>query len=576
MLNMDVDKKLATEKLALADEPADAALLAVLEHRFMSIAEQMGRALQRTAISVNIKERLDFSCAVFSPDGGLVANAPHIPVHLGSMQDTVKYQMNYWQKKPANERLKPGDVLLANHPSAGGAHLPDLTVIAPVFLNEGKEPAFFVASRGHHSDIGGSAPGSMPYNSRYIWQEGASFTVFKLVSQYHFNEAELIEKLMEPGKKPGCSGARNVHDNVADLRAQVAACRRGGELLGELVKEYSLPVVQVYTEHIRNHADAAVRQLIRETGRRFGCSKLTSRDWMDDGSEIHLTVTLDLEKGEADFDFEGTTEEVYANWNCPRSVAMSGVLYCLRAMVGSQMPLNAGCLAPVRIHFPDGCLLSPSNEAAVVAGNVLTSQRVVDVVLQCFKAAAASQGCMNNVALGKKKLSINRTLFSLNCFNLGKPVELKCNDHAWTSSYYETIAGGAGAGPTWHGRSGVHTHMTNTRITDAELIEKRFPVMINQFTLRNGSGGRGKFNGGDGVIREILFRSATSLSLLTERRVTKPYGMAGGENGQCGRNIYIIAKENNRRVALPPKAGFDVGPGDRLLLYTPGGGGYGQ
>ncbi|XP_055204475.2 5-oxoprolinase isoform X3 [Gorilla gorilla gorilla] len=518
--------------------------LSIFSHRFMSIAEQMGRILQRTAISTNIKERLDFSCALFGPDGGLVSNAPHIPVHLGAMQETVQFQIQH-----LGADLHPGDVLLSNHPSAGGSHLPDLTVITPVFWPGQTRPVFYVASRGHHADIGGITPGSMPPHSTMLQQEGAVFLSFKLVRGGVFQEEAVTEALRAPGKVPNCSGTRNLHDNLSDLRAQVAANQKGIQLVGELIGQYGLDVVQAYMGHIQANAELAVRDMLRA----FGTSRqarglpleVSSEDHMDDGSPIRLRVQISLSQGSAVFDFSGTGPEVFGNLNAPRAITLSALIYCLRCLVGRDIPLNQGCLAPVRVVIPRGSILDPSPEAAVVGGNVLTSQRVVDVILGAFGACAASQGCMNNVTLGNAHMG-----------------------------YYETVAGGAGAGPSWHGRSGVHSHMTNTRITDPEILESRYPVILRRFELRRGSGGRGRFRGGDGVTRELLFREEALLSVLTERRAFRPYGLHGGEPGARGLNLLI--RKNGRTVNLGGKTSVTVYPGDVFCLHTPGGGGYGD
>ncbi|XP_071092367.1 LOW QUALITY PROTEIN: 5-oxoprolinase-like [Haliotis cracherodii] len=521
----------------------DAIQLSIFSHRFMSIAEQMGRVLQRTSISTNIKERLDFSCAMFGPDGGLVANAPHIPVHLGAMQETVQYQM-----RQLGDNFRKGDVILSNHPSAGGSHLPDLTVITPVFYEGEARPVFFVASRGHHADIGGITPGSMPANSTSIEEEGAVFMSFKVVEEGVFMEEALIEKFMDPGKIPGSSGSRNLADNLSDLRAQIAANQRGIKLISELIDEYGLEVVQAYMAHIQNNAEVAVGDMLREIARdtkvRTGTTKLHACDYMDDGSKIALTVDIDEQEGTAVFDFSGTGCEVHGNCNAPRAVTLSGLIYCLRCMVGHDVPLNQGCLKPVHAIIPKGSILDPSKHAAVVGGNVLTSQRIVDVVLRAFSVCAASQGCMNNITFGDS--------------NVG---------------YYETVAGGAGAGPTWDGHSGIHSHMTNTRITDPEIVERRYPIVVRCFHLNRGTGGRGRHTGGDGVVREFLFRKDLTLSVLTERRVFRPYGLCGGDDGRTGLNLLFYA--DGRVVSLGGKNSANVGPGDVFHLETPGGGGYG-
>lgn len=521
----------------------DSIQLSIFSHRFMSIAEQMGRVLQRTSISVNIKERLDFSCALFGADGGLVSNAPHIPVHLGAMQETVQYQM-----KVRGDSLKPGDVLLANHPKAGGSHLPDLTVITPVFHKSSNRPIFFVASRGHHADIGGLTPGSMPPHSVSLAQEGAAFKSMLLVDGGNFNEKQLTEELMKPGNEPDCSGTRNLADNLSDLKAQVAANQRGIQLVGELIDQYGLDVVQAYMTHIQKNAELAVRDMLKEIANnalaKTGCTVLKATEYLDNGTPIALTVTLDKELGSAICDFTGTGVEVWGNLNAPRAITLSAIIYCLRCMVGHDVPLNQGCLNPVAVIIPQGSILDPSEGAAVVGGNVLTSQRIVDVVLKAFQVCAASQGCMNNLTLGEQD---------------------------W--GYYETVAGGSGAGPGWHGSGGVHTHMTNTRITDVEIVERRYPMLVTKFSLRANSGGKGRWNGGDGVTRELVFRRSVQLSVLTERRSFQPYGMNGGEPGERGLNL--LQRVDGKLINLGGKASIHAYPGDKYIMNSPAGGGYG-
>ncbi|KAF9898987.1 hypothetical protein BX616_003390 [Lobosporangium transversale] len=557
----------------------DPIMLAVFGNRFMSIAEQMGRTLQKTAISTNIKERLDFSCALFGPDGGLVANAPHIPVHLGSLSHAVQYQMEYYKGD-----IQEGDVIMTNHPAAGGSHLPDITVITPVF-NEGKI-VFFVASRGHHADIGGILPGSMPPNSKELYQEGAAIRSLKLVSKGHFDLEGLTKVLVEePAKYPGCSGTRCLRDNVSDLKAQVAANHKGIGLVKGLVAEYGLDVVQAYMMHIRKNAEMAVRDLLKGALRRSEGKDLVATDFMDDGSRISLRIEINPEDGSTVFDFEGTSEEVYGNCNAPASVTYSAIIYCLRCMVAVDIPLNQGCLSPVTIKIPEKSMLAPSETAAVVGGNVLVSQRLVDVILKAFQVCGASQGCMNNLTFGVG----------------GKTVDTKTGEtkvvEGW--GYYETIGGGAGAGPTWNGQSGVHTHMTNTRITDPEIMERRYPVILREFALRQGSGGEGLHPGGEGLVRNIEFLEPMEVSILSERRVFQPYGMAGGGPGQSGKNLWVqkrtvrkkdgsllAASETDtykkdeietvyRTVNLSGKNTANVRAGDRLLICTPGGGGWG-
>ncbi|KAK2592057.1 hypothetical protein QQS21_010257 [Conoideocrella luteorostrata] len=528
--------------------------LTVFGHRFMAIAEQMGRTLKKTAVSTNIKERLDFSCAIFSPDGGLVANAPHVPVHLGSMQFAVQYQHKLWEGK-----LQDGDVLVSNHPSCGGTHLPDITVITPVF--DGREIAFYVASRGHHADIGGTLPGSMPPTSSALWQEGASIESTKLVSAGRFNEEEVTRLLLEePAKYEGCSGTRRLQDNLSDMKAQIAANAKGITLIKALIAEFGLSCVHRYMYAIQHTAEDAVRALLRDTSAKFGGEPLRAVDYMDDGTPISLTITISPADGSATFDFTGTGPHVLGNTNAPKAITHSAIIYCLRSLVSSSIPLNQGCLAPINIIIPDDSLLNPGAGLAVVGGNVLTSQRVTDVVLKAFHACAASQGCCNNLTFGTG----------------GKdPVT---GEHKEGFGYYETIAGGSGAGPSWAGQSGVHTHMTNTRITDPEVFEKRYPCILRRFELRRGSGGRGRNRGGDGTLREIEFRVPVQCSILSERRSRCPYGMEGGEDGQAGLNSVRVMdqmSEKMRIVNLGAKATTKLGPGESVVIESPGGGGWG-
>ncbi len=547
--------------------------LAIFSNLFMSIAEQMGRTLQRTAISTNIKERQDFSCAIFDQTGGLVANAPHQPVHLGAMSEAVRQQV-----RMHGEQLQEGDVLVTNHPISGGSHLPDITVITPV-MQDGK-PIFFVANRGHHADIGGISPGSMPPFSRTLEEEGACIETFKLVKNGVFQEEGIIELLQAPSRLPRqtgqapISGTRTLADNLSDLKAQVASNQRGIDLFREMIETYSLEVVQAYMGHIQNHAEAAVRTMLTDLAKTWsapsdqsvsvgsasvgsvsvgsasvepalvGSVSVESKDYLDDGSPIALKLTIDPETGEASFDFSNTGYEIWGNCNAPRAVTHSAILYALRCLIQQEIPLNQGCLNPIQILIEEGSLLAPSAKAAVVGGNVLTSQRVVDVILKAFGAAAASQGCMNNLTFGNA--------------NFG---------------YYETIGGGAGAGPHWHGQSGVHTHMTNTRITDPEILERRYPVLLREFSMRPNSGGSGRFCGGNGLIREIEFLEPLNVAILSERRVYSPYGLQGGQSGKQGRNVLI--RTTGQVLNLGGKNEIQAHPGDRIRIETPGGGGFG-
>ncbi|MBA7492569.1 hypothetical protein ES702_03119 [subsurface metagenome] len=573
----------------------DPILLSIFAHRFMAIAEQMGRALQKTSVSTNVKERLDYSCALFDSTGGLVANAPHLPVHLGSMSTCVRTQAEIWK-----DRLQDGDVIVSNHPEYGGTHLPDITVVTPAFSpgkKDGeKEILFYVASRAHHADIGGILPGSMPPHSRELYQEGAAIKSELLVSRGTFNEERITELLYdEPSQYPGCSGTRCLADNINDLKAQIAANKKGINLISSLISDYGVDVVQFYMRQIQENAETSVRNLLKDVHKRFEGQDLHAIDYMDDGSPIELRITIDGDKGEATFDFEGTGPEVYGNVNAPEAVTYSAIIYCLRCLIDQEIPLNQGCLKPVTVKIPKGSFLSPSEKAAVVGGNVLTSQRVTDVVFRCFEACAASQGDCNNLTFG----------FGGNVSGTdekgGKKEAVK------GFGYYETIAGGSGAGKDWEGTSGVHTHMTNTRITDAEVFERRYPVVLREFGLRAGSGGRGKHKGGDGVIRDIEFRIPVQVSILSERRVYRPYGLHGGEDAQCGKNIWVRKvkkiksrgvggehegqrrgedKESGekqqkeeyeeRRISMGAKNTADMQPGERIIVMTPGGGGYGK
>jgi 5-oxoprolinase (ATP-hydrolysing) len=532
----DVEITVASLPETAIEREVDPVQLAIFGNRFMSIAEQMGRTLQRTAISTNIKERHDFSCAVFGPDGDLVANAPHQPVHLGAMGEAVRRQMQI-----QGGDIQPGDVWMTNHPKAGGSHLPDITVITPVLQEE--KPIFFVASRGHHADVGGISPGSMPPFSKTLDEEGVAIHSFKLVEGGKFQEQGITGLLTASAVR----GTRALADNISDLKAQVAANQKGIELLKEMVERYSLPVVQAYMRHLQDNAETSVAQVLHDLGRSrklAAVDTLMAEDRMDDGSLIRLKLTIDQRQGSAVFDFTGTGLEVPGNLNAPSAVSHSAILYCLRCLVKSDIPLNQGCLNKVRIVIEEGSLLAPSEQAAVAAGNVLTSQRLTDVILKAFGVCAGSQGCMNNLTFGNA--------------NFG---------------YYETIGGGAGAGPGWHGQSGVHTHMTNTRITDPEILESRYPVLLREFSLRHGSGGEGLYRGGDGLIREIEFLKPLQVAILSERRVYAPYGMAGGEPGALGKNLYF--KGDGAEIDLGGKNEIHVQPGDRIRILTPGGGGYG-
>ncbi|KAJ4396706.1 hypothetical protein N0V93_000927 [Gnomoniopsis smithogilvyi] len=581
IINIDKDNgkdEVETDK----EREADPILLSIFGHRFMAIAEQMGMALQKTSVSTNVKERLDFSCAIFDAQGALVANAPHLPVHLGSMGTCVKRQADIWKGD-----LKPGDVIMSNHPSYGGTHLPDVTLVMPAFDEKGENVLFYAASRAHHADVGGISPGSMPPHSRELFQEGAAIKSEKLVSEGKFDEERVVQLFYgEPAQYPGCSGTRCLADNINDLRAQVSANQKGISLIGKLIEEYGEDTVMFYMLKIQDNAELCVRRLLKDVSKKFEGRDLSALDYMDDGSPIQLNVTIDANKGEAVFDFEGTGSEVYGNINAPEAVTFSAIIYCLRCLISEDIPLNQGCLKPVKVKIPPKSLLSPSDNAAVVGGNVLTSQRVTDVIFRAFRACAASQGDCNNLTFG----------FGGN--EAGQEV-------VKGFGYYETIAGGSGAGPDWDGTSGVHTHMTNTRITDSEVFERRYPVLLHEFSIRKGSGGNGQHRGGDGVVRDIEFRIPVQVSILSERRVYHPYGMAGGEDGACGLNVWVRQVEQaswekqlqrlkqsgkdkaeqadeeqveyeERHVNLGAKNSAPMRAGDRIIINTPGGGGWGQ
>ncbi|KAK0385016.1 hypothetical protein NLU13_7494 [Sarocladium strictum] len=554
----------------------DPIMLSIFGHRFMAIAEQMGRALQKTSVSTNVKERLDFSCAIFDASGGLVANAPHLPVHLGSMSTCVRRQAEIWKGK-----LQKGDVIVSNHPSYGGTHLPDITLLMPAFDAKGEKILFYAASRAHHADIGGISAGSMPPHSKELYQEGAAIRSEKIVSQGKFDEKRVTQLLYdEPAQHPGCSGTRSLGDNINDLRAQVSANQKGISLIETLIEEYGEQTVQFYMVNIQKNAEDCVRKLLKDVYKRFEGKDLSAVDFMDDGSPIALKVTIDPEKGEATFDFEGTGPEVYGNINAPEAITYSAIIYCLRCLISEDIPLNQGCLKPVHVRIPPKSILSPSPGAAVVGGNVLTSQRITDVIFKAFEACAASQGDCNNLTFG---FGGNQT---------GK-------DAVKGFGYYETIAGGSGAGPDWNGTSGVHCHMTNTRITDSEIFERRYPVILRDFSIRPNSGGDGQHRGGDGVIRDIEFRIPLQVSILSERRVYHPYGLNGGSDGACGLNLWVrkVEKTNwerslrgihageeeagekeyeERQINLGAKNSAAMEAGDRIIICTPGGGGWGR
>lgn len=537
---------------ALSDDTVDPVQLSVFGHRFMSIAEQMGRTLQQTAISTNIKERLDFSCALFDADGDLIANAPHVPIHLGAMSFAVKAQIEMHK-----DDLEHGDVLVTNHPIAGGSHLPDITVITPV-LDENKKPLFWTASRGHHADIGSISAGSMPPNSKTIYEEGAAIVSHKLCSHGTFDEEGITRILLEePAKYPGSSGTRALSDNLSDLKAQVSANNKGINLLKTLMHEFGYSVIKLYMKAIQDTAELAVRDLLKLAYRKFDGNDMISTDYLDDGTPISVKISIEQSTGDAVFDFSDSGEEIYGNLNAPKAILYSAVLYVLRSLISSDIPLNNGCLKPIKFITRDNSVVNPSGEAAVVGGNVETTQRIVDVMLKAFQAAAASQGTCNNFTFG-----------------------INDKENNVSFGYYETICGGSGAGPTWDGQSVVQCHTTNTRITDVEVFEKRYPVILREYAIREGSGGKGAHKGGDGVIRDIEFTyPGLEVSCLMERRSLPPFGLQGGDNGLRGENYWLKKTDQQdvyRKVYLGGKCSVKINKGDRIVIKTPGGGGFGS
>jgi 5-oxoprolinase (ATP-hydrolysing) len=506
---------------------ADPIMLEVFNNQFMHVAEQMGVVLEQTAHSVNIKERLDYSCALFDRGGELVANAPHVPVHLGSMGDSVREVV---RSAPG---LSRGDAYLLNAPYRGGTHLPDLTVVTPVFEADATGPAFFVASRAHHADIGGITPGSMPATSRSIDEEGVVIEPLLIVRDGRLREAAILDCL-----GAGTWPARRPAQNLADIKAQLAANARGRQGLARLLERYGSDVVHAYMRHVRDNAANCTRRALGQ----LVDGRFTAR--LDGGEQITVAVTIDRSASRARIDFSGTSGMSAGNLNAPLSVVRAVVLYVLRTLIRENIPLNAGCLEPIDLVVPTPSLLAPVHPAAVAGGNVETSQCIADALLAALGAAAASQGTMNNLSFGDSE-----------------------------RQYYETICGGCGAGPDFAGASAVHSHMTNSRLTDVEILEQRFPVRVRRFEIRRGSGGEGQHRGGDGAIREIEFLAPMRLSLLASRRVTAPYGLAGGRPGQTGRDTVIRADGAHEHLA--PTSEVEVAAGDRILIETPGGGGFG-
>ncbi|MGD1953483.1 MAG: hydantoinase B/oxoprolinase family protein [Leptolyngbyaceae cyanobacterium] len=536
LLTKDLEHGGTTPALASAvtSGTPDPVMLEIFNNLFMAIAEQMGFTLQKTSYSVNIKERLDFSCAIFDQQGQLVANAPHIPVHLGSMGESIASLI---VAKETN--LKPGDVYILNNPYNGGTHLPDITVITPVFLAPPLSPSpphplFYVASRGHHADIGGITPGSMPPNSTTVEEEGVLIDNFQLIDQGQFREKELLE-LLTQGPYP----VRNPAQNIADLQAQIAANEKGVQELRKMVQHYGLETVRAYMQHVQDNAEESVRRVIDV----LNPGEFTYA--MDDGCQIQVAIRCDRTRRTARIDFSGTSPQQTTNYIAPSAGCKAAVLYVFRTLVNDNIPLNGGCLKPLDIIIPTGCMLNPRYPAAVVAGNVETSQAVTDTLYGALGIMAASQGTMNNFTFGSDR-----------------------------HQYYETICGGSGAGPKHHGTDAVQTHMTNSRLTDPEVLEWRFPVLLESFTIRRHSGGQGQYSGGCGVVRQIMFRESMTAAILSSHRQIAPFGLQGGTPGKPGHNY--IRHQDGTTEDLASKAIVQMQSGDTFVIETPGGGGYGS
>ena len=523
-----------TERAHAIGTDADPVMLEIFNNLFMAIAEEMGVALQSTATSVNIKERLDFSCAIFDAEGALIANAPHIPVHLGSMGESIRTIIESRGGGRDRRGIRRGDAYVLNDPYRGGTHLPDITVIVPVFYGDGDNaPSAFVAARGHHADIGGIAPGSMPPDSRSIDQEGVLIDNALLVDEGHFLEDE-VRTLLASGEWP----ARNIDRNISDLKAQLAACVRGAEVLAATARDYGQQVIAAYMRHVLANAEESVRRLLdRLDDGAFDYE-------MDNGARVSVKIGIDKASRSATFDFTGTSSQQPDNFNAPYSIVRAASLYVVRTLVDDPIPMNDGCLRPIRLVVPDGCMLAPKYPAAVVAGNVETSQVVTDTLFAATGRLAPSQGTMNNFTFGNAR-----------------------------HQYYETIAGGSGAGPDHDGTSAVQTHMTNSRLTDPEVLETRLPVRLERFAIRSGSGGTGAHHGGDGVVRDVRFLEPMRANMLANRRRVAPKGLAGGSDALPGRNWVERADGSVEELTATDAA--EMQAGDRFVIETPGGGGFG-
>ncbi|MDB5952038.1 MAG: 5-oxoprolinase [Massilia sp.] len=509
---------------------ADPVMLEIFNNLFMSIAEQMGLRLQNTAYSVNIKERLDFSCALFDFEGNLIANAPHMPVHLGSMGESIKTVM----ERNAGV-MRPGDVYMLNDPYHGGTHLPDVTVISPVFDEAGADILFYVGSRGHHADIGGTTPGSMPPDSQSIEEEGVLIDNFKLVDGLDGQLRDLETRALLTGAR---YPARNPDQNMADLRAQVAANQKGVDELRKMVAQFGLDVVRAYMGHVQDNAEEAVRRVITKLQNGQYCLDL------DNGARVNVAIRVDQATRSAEIDFTGTSPQLANNFNAPSAVCMAAVLYVFRTLVDDDIPLNAGCLKPLRVIIPEACMLAPGYPASVVSGNVETSTCITNALYGALGVMAAAQGTMNNFTFGNARYQ-----------------------------YYETVAGGSGAGEGFDGTDVVQTNMTNSRLTDPEILEFRFPVRLESYQIRHGSGGAGRWHGGNGGVRRMRFLEPMTAAILSNNRIVPPFGMAGGSPGALGRNSVERFDGSVEQLAHIGKV--EMGAGDVFVIETPGGGGYG-
>ena len=553
---IDLNEESTKESTISQTKVIDPVQLSIFSHRFMSIAESMCTTLQKISVSANIKERMDFSCALFDEVGNLVANAPAVPVHLSAMSFAVKYQIRHW-----GDNIKEGDILATNHPKAMGTHLPDITIISPVFV-DGKI-RFFLGSRAHHAEIGGTVAGSMDSSATHLDMEGAKFMAWKVVQKGVFDDAGIQKYFIDDLKKfPGVSPTRKVSDNIADIKAAIAANQKGINLLTDVFTEYDTETVLFYMKGIKDTSELAVRNFLKKLAKEKKESlPLKSVDFMDDGARIQLQIDINEEDGSALFDFTGTAPETFNCFNAPSSITYACITYCLRCHITEgDLPLNEGVLSPIKVIIPEGTVLNPSFTAAVSGGNGITSQKITDTILKAFGTVAASYGCMNCI-----------------CFGQGG-VDKETGEMISGFGFCETIGGGTGAGNGFHGFSGTQCHMTNTLMTDPEVLEQRYPVLLKQFTVREGSAGQGKWNGGEGLIRELQFTSACHASILTQRRVFAPYGMAGGVEGGKGENRLGRVDENGKVhwKYIGPTAEIELNVGDIIKISTAGGGGYGS